>query len=308
MKYKKILCTGGSGMVGQSLKKIIPEAVYLSSKNCDLTDSEAVEAMLRYYNPDAIIHLAAKVGGILDNISKPAEYFTDNVLMNTLLIDYSHKMGIKRFIGILSTCIYPDYPRIENFYPMKENQLHDGPPAPTNFSYGYAKRCLAVQVDAYNKQYGTNYQYLIPCNLYGEFDKYGDNSHFIAALIKKIHIAKQSGDRKITLFGTGNPLRQFMHSDDLASVIKNCLDNDVYENMNVATEENLSIKAMAEIALEACEAYGLEIEFDSNYPDGQYRKDVSIDLLKSAVPDFKTIDLYTGIKQTYKCITDNNLI
>ncbi|MEB4987999.1 NAD-dependent epimerase/dehydratase family protein, partial [Pseudomonas aeruginosa] len=137
-------------------------------------------------------------------------------------------------------------------YPMKENKLHDGQPTPTNYEYGYAKRCLAVQTDAYNKQYDTKYQYLIPCNLYGEFDKYGDNSHFIAALIKKIHFAKKNGDDKIVLFGTGKPLRQFMHSDDLARVIKQCLENDIYENMNVATEENLSIKQMAEIALDAC--------------------------------------------------------
>ena len=305
MKYKKILVTGGSGMVGQSLKKIMPDAIYLSSKNCDLTDSESVEAMLRYHEPDAIVHLAAKVGGIIDNINKPAEYFTYNVLMNTLLMDYAYKMGTKRFIGILSTCIYPD---AANSYPMHEEELHVGPPTKTNFSYGYAKRCLAVQTEAYNKQYGTNYQYLIPCNLYGEFDKYGENSHFIAALIKKIHVAKKNGDNKIVLFGTGTPLRQFMHSDDLANVIKNCLDNDIYDNMNVATEENLSIKQMAEIALKACDANNITIEFDPNYPDGQFRKDVSIERLKKAIPDFKAIDLYTGIKQTYQYITDKNLI
>lgn len=191
---------------------------------------------------------------------------------------------------------------------MAETDLHNGPPTDTNFSYGYAKRCLAVQTDAYNKQYGTKYQYLIPCNLYGEFDKYGENSHFIAALIKKIHTAKSKGDDKIVLFGTGLPLRQFMHSDDLAKVIKYCLDNDIYENMNVATEENLSIRQMADIALNACGAQDLKIEFDPSYPDGQFRKDVSIERLKKAIPDFQAIDLAHGIEQTYKYLTDNNLI
>ncbi len=305
MKYKKILVTGGSGMVGQSLKKIMPEAIYISSKDYDLTDSESVWKMLHNTGPDAIVHLAAKVGGIIDNINKPADYFTDNVLMNTMLMDYAFHKGIERFIGILSTCIYPDTCET---YPMLETMLHSGPPTPTNFSYGYAKRCLAVQTDAYNKQHGTNYQYLIPCNLYGEFDKYGDNSHFIAALIKKIHIAKKNGDDKIILFGTGSPLRQFMHSDDLAFVIKYCLDYDVYENMNVATEENLSIKSMAEIALDACDAKHLSIQFDANFPDGQFRKDVSIDKLKNAIPQLKVSDLYTGIKQTYQYIIENNLI
>lgn len=308
MKYKRILITGGSGMVGKSLKKIMPGATYLSSKNCDLTDNESVRAMLQYYQPDAIIHLAAKVGGIFDNINKPADYFTDNILINTLLMDCAYKNGIKRFIGILSTCIYPDYPATENFYPMKENQLHDGPPAPTNFSYGYAKRCLAVQTEAYNKQHGTRYQYLIPCNLYGEFDKYGDNSHFMGALIKKIHIAKKNKENKIILFGTGEPLRQFMYSDDLAFVIKYCIDNDIYENMNVATKENLSIKQMAEIALEACDARDLIIEFDTSKPNGQFRKDVDISKLNESIPSFCPKSLYDGVKKTYEKLLENGTL
>lgn len=305
MKYQKVLCTGGSGMVGKSLQKIMPNAIYISSKDYNLTDSESVWKMLHKTGPDAIVHLAAKVGGIIDNINKPAEYFIDNVLMNTMLMDYAYNKGIDRFIGILSTCIYPD---AVDSYPMIETDLHKGPPTPTNFSYGYAKRCLAVQTDAYNKQYNTKYQYLIPCNLYGEHDKYGDNSHFIAALIKKIHLAKKNGDDKIVLFGTGTPLRQFMHSDDLAKVIKRCLEEDIYENMNVATEQNLSIKEMAEIALKACDATDLTIQFDDNYPDGQFRKDVSIERLKNAIPDFQAIGLEDGIRKTYQYLLDNNSI
>ena len=305
MKYEKVLVTGGSGMVGKSLQKIMPNAIYISSKDYNLTDSESVWKMLHKTGPDAIVHLAAKVGGIIDNINKPAEYFTDNVLMNTMLMDYAYNKGIDRFIGILSTCIYPD---AVDSYPMIETDLHKGPPTPTNFSYGYAKRCLAVQTDAYNKQYNTKYQYLIPCNLYGEHDKYGDNSHFIAALIKKIHLAKKNGDDKIVLFGTGTPLRQFMHSDDLAKVIYHCLENDIYDNMNVATEQNLSIREMAEIALKSCDATDLTIQFDDNYPDGQFRKDVSIERLKNAIPDFQAIGLEDGIRKTYQYLLDNNSI
>ncbi len=305
MKYNKIIVTGGSGMVGRSLKKIMPNAVYLSSKDFDLTSQNQICEMFNKIKPDAIVHLSAKVGGIIDNINKPGEYFTDNVLMNTLLIDHAYKNGVKRFIGMLSTCIYPD---VVDSYPMSEEKLHCGPPPLTNFSYGYAKRCMAVQIDAYNKQYNLNYQYLTPCNLYGEFDKYGDNSHFIASLIKKIHFAKTNKKSSITLFGTGKPLRQFMHADDLARVIKYCLENDVYENMNVSIEENLSIEEMANIALSACDATNLTILFDSNFPDGQFRKDVSNAKLKSIIPDFQTKDLHTGIKQTYQYLTDNNLI
>jgi GDP-L-fucose synthase len=301
----KIVVTGGSGMVGRSLQKILPEATYLSSKDYDLTSREGIEYMLIKEDPETVIHLAAKVGGIIDNIKKPADYFDDNVLMNTLLVRYCYKNGVKRFIGILSTCIYPD---VVDTYPLKENDLHSGPPTITNFSYGYAKRSLAVQIDAYNKQYGTNYQYLIPCNLYGEYDKYGDNSHFIAALIKKIHYAKIAREKKITLFGSGKPLRQFMHSDDLANIIKSCIDLEIYDNMNVSIEENLSINEMALIALKAMEAEDIEIEYDSSKPDGQFRKDVSIELLKTKFPNYQTVDLYSGIRKTYSYLLDKNIL
>lgn len=305
MKYDNIIVTGGSGMVGNSLKKILPNAIYLSSKDYDLTSEKEVDLLFSKLKPNIIIHLAAKVGGIIDNINKPGEYFTQNILMNTLLVDRAQKNNTKRFIGILSTCIYPD--KADN-YPMSEEQLHLGPPTPTNFSYGYAKRSLAVQIDAYNKQYNTKYQYLIPCNLYGEYDKFGDNSHFIAALIKKIHEAKKNNKDEIILFGTGKPLRQFMHSDDLAYMIKYCIDNEIYDSFNVAIEQNLSIYEIAKIAIEACDASHLNIKFDNTKPDGQYRKDVVINKLKSINPNFQTIDLYDGIKKTYQYIIENNIL
>jgi GDP-L-fucose synthase len=261
--------------------------------------------MFNNIKPDVVIHLAARVGGIMDNITYPAEYFDNNIMMNTLVLKYAQQHNVKRFIGILSTCIYPD---VVESYPITENMLHLGPPAKTNFSYGYAKRALAVQIDAYNQQYGTQYQYLIPCNLYGEYDKYGNNSHFIAALIKKIHNAKINNEDKITLFGDGSPLRQFIHSDDLAYVIKYCLDNNIYNNMNVAIDENLSITEMAQIALKACDAEYMIIEYDTTKPNGQYRKDVSSKILKSKLPSFNPINLYDGIKNTYNYLIENNII
>jgi len=301
----KILVTGGSGMVGKSLKKYLPNAIYISSKDYNLTSETQVYQMFNNIKPDVLIHLAARVGGIIDNITYPADYFDQNVMMNTLILKGAQQQGIKRFIGMLSTCIYPD---IVNNYPITEDMLHLGPPPKTNFSYGYAKRSLAVQIDAYNQQYGTQYQYLIPCNLYGEHDKYGDNSHFIAALIKKIHNAKVNNEDKIILFGDGSPLRQFMHSDDLAYVIKYCLDNNIYDNMNIAIDENLSITEMAQIALKACNAEHIKIEYDTTKPNGQYRKDVSSKILKSKIPSFNPINLYDGIKSTYDYLIENNII
>jgi GDP-L-fucose synthase len=301
----KILVTGGKGMVGKSLMKYLPDAFYVSSKDYNLTSEEKINNMLYNIKPDVIIHLASKVGGIVDNIKHPVEYFDQNVIMNTHIIKNAYEYGIERFIGISSTCAYPD---IVESYPITENMLHLGPPTKTNFSYGYAKRALAVQIEAYNQQYGTQYQYLTPCNLYGEYDKYGDNSHFIASLIKKIHNAKVNGESKITLFGDGSPLRQFMHSDDLAYVIKYCLDNEIYDNMNVAIDENLSITKMAQIALKACDAEYIKIEYDITKPNGQYRKDVSSEILKSKLPSFNPINLYDGIKKTYNYLIKNNIL
>jgi GDP-L-fucose synthase len=295
-KTMKIVVTGGSGLVGANLKKYISDAIYLSSADYDLTCEQHVINMYKELEPDCIIHLAAKVGGIIDNINNPAPYFTENILMNTLLVKYAHAYNVKKFIGVLSTCIYPD---VVETYPLDENMLHLGPPTPTNFSYGYAKRCLGVQIDAYNTQYNTQYSYLIPCNLFGEGDKHGNNSHFVTALIKKIWQAKQNNDNSITLFGDGTPLRQFMHVDDFCNVIKFVIDNNITESFNVATNETLTIKEIAEIALDVCDATHLSINWDTTMPNGQLRKDVSISKLTKIFPEFGLTTLRDGIRKTY---------
>jgi GDP-L-fucose synthase len=298
----RILVTGGSGLVGSYLKKYLPEAIYISSKDYDLTTELEVKEMFLNHKPNIVIHLAAKVGGILDNINNPAEYFTENVLMNTFMVDYSKRMGVERFIGVLSTCIYPD---IMESYPMKVEDLHNGPPTQTNFSYGYAKRSLAVQIEAYNKQYGTKYQYLIPCNLYGVGDKDNtSNSHFITALVKKIFEAKQKKEDNITLYGDGTPLRQFMFADDFAKIIHHVITNEIYDSFNVAGNENLTIKEMANIALDSCDSKFLKINWDLSKPNGQHRKDVSIEKLKYLLPNFSPLKLLEGIKLVYKSYYD----
>jgi GDP-L-fucose synthase len=299
-KNEIILVTGGSGMAGKSLKKLIPDAIYISSKDYNLTNEIEVKKMFEKYKPNKVVHLAAKVGGIIDNIENPYDYYIENIKMNTYMVEQSFKYGVKQFIGILSTCIYPD---IVPSYPMTEKDLHLGPPAITNFSYGYSKRSFAVQIDALNKQHGTKYQYLIPCNLYGENDKMGHNSHFVAALLDKIFKAKSENKDEIVLFGTGNPLRQFMHSDDLAWVISECLSKNIYESFNVASKENLSIKEMTEKTLKVLNLEHIKINFDTSKPDGQFRKDVSIDKLNSLLPTFNPLIFEKGIKQVYDKIS-----
>lgn len=297
MDKSKILITGGTGMVGKHLKQLLPEAIYVGSKDCDLRNILEVENLFKTYNPICVVHLAVKVGGIQDNINKPAEYFDDNIFINTNVLKISKKYNVDKFVGILSTCIYPNK---ASEYPMSENDLFKGPPAPTNFSYGYAKRCLAVQIDAYNKQYGTKWNYLIPCNLYSEFDNFehGAKMHFITALLKKIKTSKNS----LELLGDGTPLRQFMYAGDLAKIIKKVIDNNITDSFNVATPENLSIDQMAKISLKTL-GLNLKINYSNPKLNGQFRKDVSSAKLNSILPNFNFTPFKQGIKKVYDKIS-----
>ena len=295
----KILITGGSGLVGKHLQKYFPEAIYLNSKECDLLDTEKTCNFFKKIQPQTVIHLAAKVGGILDNIKNPVDFFEENILINTNTLKATYLCGAPKFIGMLSTCIYPDTFK-KHEYPIKENMLHYGPPTPTNFAYGYAKRCLSVQIDSYNKQFNTKYSSLIPCNLYSEYDHFdGDKAHFLPSLIKKIYEAKYKNEKYIQLLGSGKPLRQFMYAEDLAKAIALCINYDNSFSYNICTPENKSIKEIAEIALKSCNAEHLKIKWDKTKPDGQLRKDASSDKFLKDFPNFKFTSLFEGIQKTY---------
>lgn len=295
-----IVITGGTGLVGTYLSQYL-DGIYLSSKDFDLTKESEVIKMFETHQPEVVIHLAAKVGGILENINKPFEYFEDNVLMNTYMLKYSRKYNVKKFIGTLSSCIYPD---ISDHYPLLEKDLHKNLPNENNYGYGYAKRLMGVQIDIF-KKLGYNYSYIIPNNLYGEFEK-GDISskHFVGALLEKIKNANIYGDDKISLYGDGTPFRQFTFADDIARVLKLVIDKDINENFNVGIEDNLSIDNIANIALQATNSQHLQIEYDPTKPNGQYRKDLSMSKFRSVFPDFQFTSTLEGISKTYKTITN----
>ena len=300
---KKILVTGGTGLVGTYLKKILPDATYVSSKDYNLLDKKEVQRMFTDIKPRKIIHLAARVGGVHHNIQEPVKYFEENLLMNTFVLQESFLNKVESFLGMLSSCIYPN--DVKN-YPIKEENLLEGAPHQDLFSYSYAKRCLAIQIDAYNKKYNTKYNYLIPCNLYGEYDKFDPiEGHFVGALIEKIINAKKSRSKSIEIFGDGTPYRQFMHARDLAQIIKMTILKNIFLSFNVATDENYTIKKIVEIALEACNIQNLNIYFDKSKPNGQLRKDIDITNLKKLFPDFTPINLIDGIKEIYNKKIDN---
>lgn len=300
MEFIGVLITGGTGLVGHALQEIFPEGIYLSSKDYDLTKEDEVKSMFEEYKPEKVIHLAAKVGGIIENINHPADFIRENVLMNTLVVDYAYKYKVKKLIGILSNCAYPD---VAKSYPLKEEQLYDGPPQSTNFAYAYSKRVLGVQIESYRKQYGCNFFCVIPCNLYGPHDNFDEQqSHFVPALIRKIQDARINNKKTIDLLGTGKPLRQYLYSKDLAKILLILLEKyDGEGPINIAPKnENPSISEIAKIALRATDSKDLKIEFDGSYPDGQYQKDLSIKRLNKIIGDFKFTPLSEGIKKTYE--------
>jgi|SRR3989304_2378063 len=300
MKYKSIIVTGGSSQIGRSLQKIMPEAVYLSSKDFDLTNQLSVKSMYDKFNPDFICHLSAVVSGIENNIKFPYNHYVENVLMNTMVLDEAYKRNVAGFITTLSTCAYADK-LPENFYPLKEENLCLSEPSETNYGYGISKRNLAIQINIGNKQYDKNYSFVIPANIYGPYDKFDlQKSHYIAALLIKIKHAIDNKLDFITLMGTGTPIRQSVFSFDVANLLKLCIENNISEPFNIATDEIYSIDEIAKIALKACEAEYLNIIYDKSKPDGQHKKTCSNEKLKSLFPNFKFTNLEDGIKETWK--------
>jgi GDP-L-fucose synthase len=297
-KNNIILVTGGSGLIGTYLKNELPEAIYVSSKDYDLTNQIDVESMFIKYKPDIVIHLAAKVGGIIDNINHPVTHLDDNILINTLVLKYAYKYKVSRFISILSCVMYAkDYSGL----PFKEESIYEGSPHDSIFSYAMVKRVMATQIDNYNKEYGTKYNYLIPCNLYGPMDK---DDKIIPVMINKIIDAKNSKDF-ITLFGDGTPVRQFMHSKDVAKIIKKVIDENIFESFNIAPDDSFTIDEVARIVIDVADANYLEIRYDETKPNGQIRRDIDVTRFKKIIPDYEFISLRDGIKDCFNTLIKN---
>lgn len=181
---QKVLVTGGTGFLGKNLAEEKKEWIYLSSKDCDLTSSEDVIRVFKHHNPDAVIHLAARVGGIKDNVNNQADFYYLNTLINLNVLQSCHKLNINRVLSCLSTCAFPD---VVEKYPFTEKDLFSGPPAISNLSYGMTKRMLKVASDSYRRQYGRNYSTFCPSNIYGPHDYFNsDKSHFIPAMISRV--------------------------------------------------------------------------------------------------------------------------
>jgi len=288
----KILITGGTGMVGSAFKNIdtTHDLVLIGSSEQDLTDYQSARFAIIEHNPDAIIHLAARVGGVKGNSDYVADFYSDNIRINTNVLLASHSLGVKKVLSLLSTCIYPD----KATYPLTEEQIHNGPPHQSNFGYAYAKRMLEVQSRAYRQQCGSNFITAVPNNLFGEHDNFDlENGHVIPSIIRKVYEAKQSGS-DIILWGDGTSLREFTYSKDLTKILLFLLERyDRIEPINVGNTNEYSIKDIAMTIADILDYQG-NIVWDTSKPKGQMRKPSDNSKLlnmgwnKEEYSDFKT--------------------
>ena len=305
MKY---YVAGHRGMVGGAITRRLQQRgvslITRSHDELDLIDQSAVRAFMQEERPDVIILAAAKVGGIHANNTYPADFIYENLMIESNIIHEAFKVGVKRLLFLGSSCIYPG--AVEQ--PMREDALLTGILEPTNEPYAIAKIAGIKLCESYNRQYGTDYRSVMPTNLYGEGDNFHPaNSHVLPALIRRFHEAAQTGQEEVVVWGSGKPMREFLHVDDMAeaSLFVLDLDRNTYEantepmlsHINVGSGKEISIRALAEMVAQVTGFTG-RITFDDTKPDGTMRKLMDVSRLekmgwKASIP------LDQGLKQSY---------
>lgn len=261
----------------------------------DLCSQIETKILFKKAKPDYVFHLAAKVGGLMANISSNGSFFSDNILINTNVLTEATATSIK-VCSVLSTCVYPD----KAVYPLSENQLHNGTPHDSNFGYAYAKRMIDIQSKAYRKQYGVNFICAIPNNMYGEYDNFDtQNSHVVPAVIRKLYEAKLKNLSSVTFWGDGSPLREFTYSHDIAKNLIWLMENYNEESpINIGNTQEYSIKSLVDICKNII-GYSGDIIWDTSKPNGQYRKPMSIDYFNSLLSNkVEYTSLESGLENT----------
>jgi GDP-L-fucose synthase len=302
----KIYVAGHRGLVGSAIVRAIESEgkhtwIGQSRSELDLLERKAVFKYLANEKPDAVVIAAAKVGGIHANDTYPVEFLTENLQIETNLMDAAHAAGIPRLLFLGSSCVYPKYAQ----QPIKEEYLLTGELEKTNEAYALAKISGLKLVQAYRKQYGHKWISAMPTNMYGPGDNFDlDNSHVLPALIRKLHDAKTQGAGSVTLWGTGSPKREFLHSDDLGRACLFLLENfDGEVAINVGVGDDLPIRELAEIIQEIVGFTGV-IEWDTSKPDGTPRKLLDVSRMK-AIGFEPEKSLKEGISETYLWFLEN---
>lgn len=297
---KKILVTGGSGLVGSQFWGDENYSCW-NSGYCDLRDKKLTEKKINGDWYDAIIHCAGKVGGLGGNMKYKGEFYYDNIMINTNVIEAARKAGITKLVAFLSTCVFPD--NVE--YPLTEKKIHLGPPHTSNDAYAYSKRMVDVQIRAYKEQYGLDYKSVIPTNIYGPNDNFNlENGHVLPSLIHKCYLARENGT-DFEVWGSGKPLREFIYSKDVAELTKWVLENyNESEPIILSTSQETSIKELVDLVVKNMNFKG-NVKWLSDKPDGQYRKPSDNSKLLSYLPDYKFTPIEEGIKETVEWFENN---
>ncbi len=306
-KESKIYIAGHNGMVGSAIQRLLLKNGYSniigkSSKELDLRDQSKVKNFFLSEKPTIVIDSAAKVGGILANNNYPYQFLLDNLLIQNNLIQAAHENNVEKFIFLGSSCIYPKLAP----QPLKEEYLLTSGLEPTNEWYAIAKITGVKLCESIRKQFKKDFVCLMPTNLYGPFDNFDLNtSHVMPAMIRKFHEAKLNDHSNVTLWGSGNPFREFLHVDDLAKAVNFFIENRLPENLyNVGTGEDLTIRNLALIIQKVVGHKG-NILWDSEKPDGTPRKLLDISKLKHLGWTHQ-IELQDGIQNTYNWFVTNN--
>ena len=305
-KNTKIYIAGHNGMVGSACWRGLEAKGYtnligFNSKEVDLRNQKKVFDLLSNENPDLIIDAAAQVGGILANSTYPYEFLMDNMLIQNNLIKAAHELDIKKFIFLGSSCVYPKFAP----QPLKEKFLLTGSLESTNQWYAIAKISGIKLIEALRQQYNRDYVALMPTNLYGPGDNYDlKSSHVLPAMIRKFHEAKENGNASVTLWGSGNPKREFLHVNDLANAVIFAIENRLDESLyNIGSEHEISIKDLAKTIQKVIGHKG-KIIWDSSKPDGTPRKLMDVSKIKEIGWEYKT-ELEDGIQKTYQWFLEN---
>ena len=293
MMSAKILVTGGHGLVGYALQQIAPQStLFLNKKNGDLRNLETVRQIFNQHQPEFVIHLAAKVAGVKTNAQKKADMFTENVQINTNVLNVAQEYKVKKLVAVLSNCVFQENPpRIPT-----EEDIHQQMPFHGHLGYGYAKRMMDLQIHLLQEQYGCQFTSITPVTIIGPNDNWDFNeSHVAGSLIQKCYLAKKN-NTPLEVWGTGNAIRQFVSSHDIAHILLNVI-KDYHEpsTLIVAPDQETSIRQLAETIAKIFEFKG-EIIFDATKPEGELKRILDNRKFKNIFPSFQFMSLEKSLQ------------